>query len=86
MGDAPVCVLRGHGVTTVGGTVAEAVIRALNLESLARIAVGVARAGGQPPDVPAEDIAELPDLGPTLNEEHLWRHHVARLEHAGLAV
>jgi ribulose-5-phosphate 4-epimerase/fuculose-1-phosphate aldolase len=86
MGDAPVCVLRGHGVTTIGGTVAEAVIRALNLESLARIAVGVARAGGQPPDVPAEDIAELPDLGPTLNEEHLWRHHTARLEHAGLAV
>jgi ribulose-5-phosphate 4-epimerase/fuculose-1-phosphate aldolase len=86
MGDAPVGVLRGHGVTTIGGTVAEAVIRALNLESLARITIGVARAGGQPPDLPAEDIAELPDLGATLNEEHVWRHHVARLEHAGLAV
>ena len=86
MGDAPVCVLRGHGVTTTGATIAQAVLRALNLESLARITLGVARAGGQPPALPAEDIAELPDLGATLNEDHLWRYHVARLEHAGLAV
>lgn len=86
MGDAPACVLRGHGVTTTGATIAEAVIRALNLESLARITLGVARADGRPKDLPAADIAELPDLGATLNEKHVWRHHLARLEHAGLAV
>jgi ribulose-5-phosphate 4-epimerase/fuculose-1-phosphate aldolase len=86
MGGAPVCVLRGHGVTSTGATIAQAVLRALNLESLARITLGVARAGGQPPALPAEDIAELPDLGATLNEDHLWRYHLARLEHAGLAV
>lgn len=86
MGGAPVCVLRGHGVTTVGATIPQAVIRALNLESLARIALGVAMAGGHPPELAAADIAELPDLGTTLNEEYLWRHHLARLEHAGLAL
>jgi ribulose-5-phosphate 4-epimerase/fuculose-1-phosphate aldolase len=86
MQDAPVCVLRGHGVTTTGGTVAEAVLRALSLESLARITLGVAQAGGEPEVLPPGDIAELPDLGATLNEEHLWRYHLARLEHAGLAV
>lgn len=86
MGGAPVCVLRGHGVTTTGATIAQAVLRALNLESLARITLGVVRAGGQPPALPAEDIAELPDLGATLNEDHRWRYHLARLEHAGLAV
>jgi 3,4-dihydroxyphthalate decarboxylase len=86
MNDAPVCVLRGHGVTTTGATVAEAVIRALNLESLARITLGVAQAGGHPDVLPPDDIAELPDLGGTLNEAHLWRYHLARLEHAGLAV
>jgi hypothetical protein len=48
--------------------------------------LGVARAGGEPADLPAGDIAELPDLGSTLNEQHLWRHHLARLEHAGLAL
>jgi ribulose-5-phosphate 4-epimerase/fuculose-1-phosphate aldolase len=86
MQDAPVCVLRGHGVTTTGATIAEAVIRALCLESLARITLGVAQAGGKPDVLPPGDIAELPDLGTTLNEEHLWRYHLARLEHAGLAV
>ena len=86
MGDAPACVLRGHGVTTTGASVAQAVLSAINLESLARIMLGVARAGGQPTDLPDEDIAELPDLGATLNEQYLWQHHLARLEHAGLAV
>jgi len=86
MGAAPACILRGHGVTTTGETIAEAVIRALNLESLARITLGVAGAGGRAPDLPAEDVAELPDLGATLNEQHLWRHHLARLDHAGLLI
>lgn len=86
MGDAPVCVLRGHGVTTTGATIAEAVIRALNLEALARITVAVAQAGGQPAELPEQDVAELPDLGATLNEQHVWRHYLARLEHAGLSV
>jgi ribulose-5-phosphate 4-epimerase/fuculose-1-phosphate aldolase len=86
MGNAPACVLRGHGVTTTGATVAEAVIRALNLESLARITLGVAMAGGHAADLPADDIAELPDLGATLNEHHVWRHHLARLKHAGLCL
>ena len=86
MGEAPACVLRGHGVTTTGATIAEAVIRALNLEALARITLGVAAAGGQPRDLPAADLAELPDLGATLNEQHLWRYHLARLEHAGLSL
>ncbi|MEU5876018.1 class II aldolase/adducin family protein [Spirillospora sp. NPDC047279] len=93
MGDAPVCVLRGHGVTTTGATIAQAVVRALNLEALARITLDAAQAMAgrgpapvQPPDLPAADIAELPDLGAALNEESVWRHHLARLSHAGLSV
>jgi ribulose-5-phosphate 4-epimerase/fuculose-1-phosphate aldolase len=86
MGPAPACVLRGHGVTTTGATVAQAVIRALNLESLARITLAVASAGGHPAELPAADFAELPDLGATLNEEHMWRHQLARLDHAGLSL
>ena len=63
MGDAAACVLRGHGVTTTGASIAEAVIRALNLESLARVVLGAAQAGGHPADLPDADVAELPDLG-----------------------
>jgi 3,4-dihydroxyphthalate decarboxylase len=86
MGDRPVCVLRGHGVTTTGATVAQAVVRALNLEALARITLGVAAAGGEARELPAADIAELPDLGAALNEESVWRHQLARLRLAGLTV
>ncbi len=86
MGDAPVCVLRGHGVTTTGASIAEAVIRAVNLESLARLILSAAQAGGRPPDLPEADIAELPDLGATLNTENVWRYHLASLGHAGLAL
>lgn len=86
MGDRPVCVLRGHGVTTTGSSLGEAVVRALNLEALARMTLGVVQAGGALRDLPAGDLAELPDLGASLNEESVWRHHLSRLELAGLAL
>lgn len=86
MGSAPVCVLRGHGLVASGTSVAEAMIRALNVESLARVVLGVAQAGGHPPDLPEEDVAELPDLGSALNEENLWRYHLARLNRAKLGL
>jgi ribulose-5-phosphate 4-epimerase/fuculose-1-phosphate aldolase len=86
MGSAPVCVLRGHGVTTTGVSIAQAVTRALNLESLARVILGAAQAGGNPANVSEADIAELPDLGGTLNEEYVWRYHVTRLTRAGLGL
>lgn len=86
MGDAPVCVLRGHGVTTTGTSVAEAVIRSLNLEALARLILAAAQAGGHPADLPAADVAELPDLGAGLNTENVWRYQLARLAHAGLGL
>jgi ribulose-5-phosphate 4-epimerase/fuculose-1-phosphate aldolase len=83
MGGADVLVLRGHGIVAAGASVEQAVVRALNLDVLARVCVDVARLGGAPPDLPAEDLAELPDLGGAFNDELLWRHHVARLEDEG---
>jgi ribulose-5-phosphate 4-epimerase/fuculose-1-phosphate aldolase len=86
MGTASVCVLRGHGVTTLGATVAQAVVRALTLDVLARVCLDVARLGVTAPDVPPEDLAELPDLGASFNDDLVWQHNVARLERAGLAL
>lgn len=86
MGSAPACVLRGHGVTTTGSSVPEAVIRALNIEALARMLLAAAQAGGHPPDLPEADAAELPDLGGTLNTESVWRYHLARLARDGLCL
>lgn len=86
MGDADVCVLRGHGVTTVGESVEQAVVRALNLDVLARVTLELARLDRTAPDVSAQDMAELPDLGGAFNDVAVWRHHVARLEAAGLGL
>ena len=36
--------------------------------------------GARPPEVSAEDLAELPDLGSAFNDEMVWRHHVAMVE------
>jgi ribulose-5-phosphate 4-epimerase/fuculose-1-phosphate aldolase len=82
----PVCVLRGHGLTTVGATLEQAVARALAVDSLARMACRVAAAGGRPKAIADADLAQLPDLGSGFNDEMLWRHHERRLHHAGLAL
>jgi ribulose-5-phosphate 4-epimerase/fuculose-1-phosphate aldolase len=86
MGSAPVCVLRGHGLTATGASIRQAVTRALAVEALAQVILGAAQAGGHPPDLPAADVAELPDLGGTLNEDSIWRYHVTRLARAGLGL
>jgi ribulose-5-phosphate 4-epimerase/fuculose-1-phosphate aldolase len=85
MGDADVCVLRGHGVVTAGESVAQATMRALDLTELHRIAAELAFLGSAPDPVPDTDHAELPDLGSSFNDASRWRHYTGRLEIAGLA-
>jgi 3,4-dihydroxyphthalate decarboxylase len=84
LGDRPACVLHGHGVVTVGTSVAQAVLRALQVDTLARTALAVVAAGGKLQPIPDADLAELPDLGTAFNETLLWRHHLARLALDGL--
>ena len=86
MGDRPVCILRGHGITAGGSSVEQAVARALAIDALARMAGRVREMGGTPTALPPEDLAELPDLGSTFNDELIWQHYEARLDHAGLSV
>jgi hypothetical protein len=51
-----------------------------------RVNVERARLGDSIADVAPEDVADLPDLGSSFNDLHLWRHHLARLRLAGLAL
>ena len=83
LGTADACVMIGHGLVTVGATVAGAVLRALAVDSLARMALDVVHAGGRLRPIPERDRAELPDLGSAFNEELLWRHHLACLDADG---
>jgi ribulose-5-phosphate 4-epimerase/fuculose-1-phosphate aldolase len=83
MGDRPALVLKGHGVVTVGESIGEAVLRALAVDRLSRIALQVIHASGTPSPIPDHDLAELPDLGPGLNHESSWRFHLASLRADG---
>jgi ribulose-5-phosphate 4-epimerase/fuculose-1-phosphate aldolase len=85
LGAKPACILRGHGIVTVGESVQQAVVRALNITALAKVTL-LAGQHGTPPALPPQDIAELPDLGGTFNDEFVWRSYVARLALDGLAV
>jgi ribulose-5-phosphate 4-epimerase/fuculose-1-phosphate aldolase len=84
MGDRPVCVLKGHGITVTGDGIEQAVVRALNLNALATVTLAVAQAGGRAEEIPGEDIAELPDLGSAFNDLAVWRYHVAKARSRGL--
>lgn len=79
MGDAPVVICRGHGITSAAGTVQQAVLQAISLDQLARMSLRVRAAGGTLRDIDDADWDDLPDLGPAFTAEAAWRHEVARL-------
>lgn len=79
MGARPVVVLRGHGLTSAGGSVAEAVLQAISVDRIARLSLTIAAAGGRVQDLPEDDLAELPDLGGGFTVSTAWRHELARL-------
>ena len=80
MTDRPVVLLRGHGLTSAATTVEQAVLQAISVDQLARLALRVVTAGGTLKDLPEEDMAELPDLGARFNTDTAWRHELARLD------
>lgn len=77
MGKSNVCLMRGHGITVVGETAQQAVVRAVNLNVLFRVTVELARLGVQPSDLPERDQIELPDLGSAFNDGFVWNALVA---------
>jgi len=79
MGDRPVVLLRGHGLTSAAAGVEDAVLQALSVDRLAALSLSVVAAGGTLRDLPPADMAELPDLGPGLHTATAWRHELARL-------
>ena len=79
LADRPVVVMRGHGLTSTGSTVAEAVLRAHAVATLAELSLGIVAAGGDLAPISQEDLDALPDLGGALNLATAWRHELARL-------
>src|SRR6516164_3189844 len=51
MGEKPICLMKGHGITVTGKTVEEATVRALNFNTLARATLQVAQTGRRAPEI-----------------------------------
>lgn len=89
LGMKPVCILRGHGTVATGASLQEATIRAIQLETLASITLEIARAGGQPQPISAEDAEYFRRLRETQDRKAqahgadvfkwTWRHYVKLL-------
>jgi 3,4-dihydroxyphthalate decarboxylase len=90
MGTKHVCIMRGHGITTVGRSVQEATIRAIHLETLASVTLDVAKVGGKLESISDEDLEYFRRLRATQDKKHqahgqdiltwTWRHYVKLLE------
>lgn len=84
MGESPVCVLRGHGITVTGATLEQAVVRAVDLNVLAEVTLAAASVGSVPDEIAPADLAELPDLGSGFNDVFAWQALAAKAAHQGL--
>ncbi|WOP17424.1 class II aldolase/adducin family protein [Raineyella sp. LH-20] len=80
MGERPVVLLRGHGLTSAAASVEQAVLQAVSVDTIARLSLTITASGGTLLDLPDEDMAELPDLGAGFTTGVAWRHELARAE------
>jgi len=76
MGQSDICILRGHGLIVVGGSVEQATLTAIKLDTLAKMNLQAASIGGVP-SIPDEDIAEFQNRAGRGNSsvEGLWRYY-----------
>ncbi|TDV56450.1 class II aldolase/adducin family protein [Actinophytocola oryzae] len=79
MGERPVVLLRGHGLTSSAAGVAQAVLQAVSVDRIAALSLWVRAGGGEPAELPAADLDQLPDLGSGFTVAVAWRHELARL-------
>ena len=81
LGDAPACLMRGHGITVVGASVEQATLRALRLETLAEVTWELHKAGYSG-ELPADELATFAPAReqPVLPRGERWAwNHYARL-------
>ena len=68
----PVCLLRGHGLATAGGSLAAAVLAAIDVHVLARLTVTCWQMGRPLTEVDPDDYRDLPVFGEDYYEQ-VWQ-------------
>jgi ribulose-5-phosphate 4-epimerase/fuculose-1-phosphate aldolase len=80
MDRARVGLLRGHGIVATGASLEEAVVAAVDLETLCRVTVELHRLGVRAKAIPTSDQDQLPDLGRGFNAGFRYRQLLAELD------
>lgn len=90
MGDKSVCLMRGHGITAVGGTIAQATVRAIKMEALAEVHWDVS-SRGPVSEISADDMEYFRSRGQVESGNQgdrgsntVFRYYIDLLEHRGL--
>ena len=84
MAGKDVCLLYGHGITSVASNVEDATVQAIKLESLARINWHATRRGAVR-NISPEDIQHFQEReGRRRGGNAVWRYYVQLLEHQGI--
>jgi ribulose-5-phosphate 4-epimerase/fuculose-1-phosphate aldolase len=91
LGNADACLLRGHGVVTVGRDVYEATVRAIRLETLCELTLRAYSGGRSPlvrPDTEIDEIMNFVDRvsGTSAYGRATWEHYRHTLEMRGLGL
>ena len=79
MGDRPVCLLQGHGLASAGGSLAAAVLAAIDVHVLARLTVTCWQMQRPLTEIDPDDYRDLPVFGQDYDDQ-LWRFYAAKAE------
>jgi ribulose-5-phosphate 4-epimerase/fuculose-1-phosphate aldolase len=79
IGERPVCLLQGHGLATVGQSLAAAMLAAIDVHVLARLTVTCWQMQRPLIEVDPDDYRDLPVFGPDYDDQ-VWRFYTAKAE------
>lgn len=82
MGSHRSCILKGHGITVVGQTLESALLSALNVNTLAQVALEIAKTGSRATPIPPEDQALVPKQS-KFSPDAGWKFYQAKLRRYG---
>ena len=82
MGNHRACILKGHGITVVGHSIESALLSALNVNTLAQVALEIAKTGSRATPIPPEDQALVPQQS-KFSPDAGWKFYQAKLRRYG---
>ena len=84
MGNHRACILKGHGITVIGDSLESALLTALNVNTLAQVALEIAKTGQRAKPIPPEDQELVPQKS-KFSPDAGWKFYQAKLRRYGFS-